>query len=150
MISRSSRHPAFLVFTVLAVLSGIWYLLGAPISLITQIAIYTLYGAGVCLLVSYTGLVPFGVLWLRQLCGGVRDAARRRQRNRRAGVLRAVLAAAGGGDRGDHPAPPRPVFFLADAGVFADRVRDILQMDRGDRCLAHCLPAPGRSMYSRW
>ena len=34
--------------------------MGAPIGLITQIAIYTLYGAGVCTLVSYTGLVPFG------------------------------------------------------------------------------------------
>ncbi len=45
---------------MLVVLSFVWYLIGAPISLITQIAIYTLYGAGVCLLVSYTGLVPFG------------------------------------------------------------------------------------------
>src|SRR5450631_34170 len=54
------RHPSSLVFLVLLILSGLWYLLGAPISLITQIAIYTLYGAGVCLLVSYTGLVPFG------------------------------------------------------------------------------------------
>ena len=31
-----------------------------PIGLITEIAIYTLYGAGVNLLVGYTGLVPFG------------------------------------------------------------------------------------------
>ncbi|WP_428485664.1 ATP-binding cassette domain-containing protein [Rhodopila sp.] len=54
------RHPALLVFAVLVLLSGVWHLIGAPISLITQIAIYTLYGAGVCLLVSYTGLVPFG------------------------------------------------------------------------------------------
>jgi ABC-type branched-subunit amino acid transport system ATPase component/ABC-type branched-subunit amino acid transport system permease subunit len=41
-------------------LTGLWQIMGAPIGLITQIAIYTLYGAGVCLLVSYTGLVPFG------------------------------------------------------------------------------------------
>jgi len=54
------RHPAVVVFAVLVALSGLWHLIGAPISLITQIAIYTLYGAGVCLLVSYTGLVPFG------------------------------------------------------------------------------------------
>src|SRR5450631_1152731 len=54
------RHPSSLVFLVLLILSGLWYLLGAPISLITQIAIYTLYGAGVNLLVAYTGLVPFG------------------------------------------------------------------------------------------
>ncbi len=54
------RHPVLLVFVVLLALTGLWHLIGAPISLITQIAIYTLYGAGVCLLVSYTGLVPFG------------------------------------------------------------------------------------------
>jgi branched-chain amino acid transport system ATP-binding protein len=54
------RHPVLIVFTVLLVLTGVWHLMGAPISLITQIAIYTLYGAGVCVLVSYTGLVPFG------------------------------------------------------------------------------------------
>jgi branched-chain amino acid transport system ATP-binding protein len=59
-MTTALRHPAFLVFVVLVALSGIWHLLGAPIGLITQIAIYTLYGAGVCLLVSYTGLVPFG------------------------------------------------------------------------------------------
>ena len=54
------RHPVVLIAAVLAALSGLWFVIGAPISLITQIAIYTLYGAGVCLLVSYTGLVPFG------------------------------------------------------------------------------------------
>ena len=54
------RHPALIAFAVLLALTGIWYLMGAPIGLITQIAIYTLYGAGVCTLVSYTGLVPFG------------------------------------------------------------------------------------------
>jgi branched-chain amino acid transport system ATP-binding protein len=54
------RHPVLWVFIVLLGLTGLWHLIGAPIGLITQIAIYTLYGAGVCLLVSYTGLVPFG------------------------------------------------------------------------------------------
>lgn len=54
------RHPVVLTFLVLLGLTGLWHLIGAPIGLITQIAIYTLYGAGVCLLVSYTGLVPFG------------------------------------------------------------------------------------------
>jgi ABC-type branched-subunit amino acid transport system ATPase component/ABC-type branched-subunit amino acid transport system permease subunit len=54
------RHPVLWVVVVLLGLTGLWHLIGAPISLITQIAIYTLYGAGVCLLVSYTGLVPFG------------------------------------------------------------------------------------------
>jgi len=54
------RHPVAVAFAVLVALTGLWQLVGAPIGLITQIAIYTLYGAGVCLLVSYTGLVPFG------------------------------------------------------------------------------------------
>ncbi len=54
------RHPVLWVVLVLAGLTAIWQTLDAPISLITQIAIYTLYGAGVNLLVGYTGLVPFG------------------------------------------------------------------------------------------
>ncbi len=41
-------------------MSALWIAQGAPISLITQIAIYALYGAGVNLLVGYTGLAPFG------------------------------------------------------------------------------------------
>jgi len=56
----ATRHPVLTVLVTLLVLTGIWQVIGAPIGLITQIAIYTLYGAGVCLLVSYTGLVPFG------------------------------------------------------------------------------------------
>jgi ABC-type branched-subunit amino acid transport system ATPase component/ABC-type branched-subunit amino acid transport system permease subunit len=59
-MTRVLSHPVLLVFVVLLGLTGLWQLIGAPIGLITQIAIYTLYGAGVCLLVSYTGLVPFG------------------------------------------------------------------------------------------
>jgi ABC-type branched-subunit amino acid transport system ATPase component/ABC-type branched-subunit amino acid transport system permease subunit len=54
------RHPVLWFVIVLLALTGLWQFIGAPITLITQIAIYTLYGAGVCLLVSYTGLVPFG------------------------------------------------------------------------------------------
>jgi ABC-type branched-subunit amino acid transport system ATPase component/ABC-type branched-subunit amino acid transport system permease subunit len=54
------RHPVLWVVLVLAALTAVWTAIGAPISLITQIAIYTLYGAGVNLLVGYTGLVPFG------------------------------------------------------------------------------------------
>ena len=54
------RHPVLLIVCVLAGLTAVWQAIGAPISLITQIAIYTLYGAGVNLLVGYTGLVPFG------------------------------------------------------------------------------------------
>jgi len=59
-MNRLPNHPALWVFVVLVAVSALWHLIGAPISLITQIALYTLYGAGVCLLVSYTGLVPFG------------------------------------------------------------------------------------------
>ncbi|GGF04251.1 ABC transporter ATP-binding protein [Aliidongia dinghuensis] len=54
------RHPALTVAGILVLLTLGWLAIGAPISLITEIAIYTLYGAGVNLLVGYTGLVPFG------------------------------------------------------------------------------------------
>ena len=54
------RHPVLWVAVVLCALTILWLGLGAPISLVTQIAIYALYGAGVNLLVGYTGLVPFG------------------------------------------------------------------------------------------
>ena len=61
MTARSiASHPVLWVAVVLAALTALWHALGAPVSLITQIAIYTLYGAGVNLLVGYTGLVPFG------------------------------------------------------------------------------------------
>jgi ABC-type branched-subunit amino acid transport system ATPase component/ABC-type branched-subunit amino acid transport system permease subunit len=54
------RHPVLWIVLVLALLTLVWYEINAPISLVTEIAIYTLYGAGVNLLVGYTGLVPFG------------------------------------------------------------------------------------------
>jgi len=54
------RHPILWIVLVLLALTALWQAIGAPISLITQIAIYMLYGAGVNLLVGYTGLVPFG------------------------------------------------------------------------------------------
>ena len=53
-------HPVLWIVLVLVALTALWQAIGAPISLITQIAIYMLYGAGVNLLVGYTGLVPFG------------------------------------------------------------------------------------------
>ena len=59
-MSTSLRHPILWVLLVFVALTIAWDALGAPVSLITQIAIYTLYGAGVNLLVGYTGLVPFG------------------------------------------------------------------------------------------
>ena len=54
------KHPVVQAGLVLALLSVIWAALGSPVELVTRIAIYTLYGAGVNLLVAYTGLVPFG------------------------------------------------------------------------------------------
>src|ERR1700760_2417709 len=54
------RLPVLWIVLVLVALTALWQAIGAPITLITQIAIYTLYGAGVCMLVSYIGLVPFG------------------------------------------------------------------------------------------
>jgi branched-chain amino acid transport system ATP-binding protein len=54
------RHPITVIVLVLVALTFLWQAIGAPVSLITQIAIYMLYGAGVNLLVGYTGLVPFG------------------------------------------------------------------------------------------
>ncbi len=57
---RYFAHPIPWIVAVLTVLTLLWEAIGAPISLITQIAIYMLYGAGVNLLVGYTGLVPFG------------------------------------------------------------------------------------------
>ncbi|WP_291667151.1 hypothetical protein [Bosea sp. (in: a-proteobacteria)] len=49
-------HPVLWVGLVLCGLTALWLALGAPVGLITQIAIYTLYGMGVNLLVGYTGL----------------------------------------------------------------------------------------------
>ncbi|MBV9782836.1 MAG: hypothetical protein JO264_03370, partial [Acidisphaera sp.] len=40
-------HPVLWAGAVLGALSLLWLALGAPLPLITQIAIYTLYGAGV-------------------------------------------------------------------------------------------------------
>lgn len=54
------RHPALWAAVVLTGLSGLALALGSPLQLVTEIAIYALYGAGVNMLVGYTGLVPFG------------------------------------------------------------------------------------------
>jgi branched-chain amino acid transport system ATP-binding protein len=59
-VNAAIRHPILWVFLVLVALTAGWMAIGAPVVLITQIAIYVLYGAGVSLLVGYTGLVPFG------------------------------------------------------------------------------------------
>ena len=53
-------HPLTVLVLVLAGLSVAVELTGTPLSRVTQIAIYALYGLGVNLLLGYTGLVPFG------------------------------------------------------------------------------------------
>jgi branched-chain amino acid transport system ATP-binding protein len=60
MNSQIFRHPiTVLSITLVAITLGA-LAFDIPLSRITEIAIYTLYGAGVNLLVGYTGLVPFG------------------------------------------------------------------------------------------
>lgn len=52
--------PILWIVAVLLALTVASYPLGIPLSRITEITIYTLYAAGVALLIGYTGLVPFG------------------------------------------------------------------------------------------
>ena len=53
-------HPILWLGVSLRLLSVVAWLMGTPLGIVTQIAIYVLYGAGVNFLVGYTGLVPFG------------------------------------------------------------------------------------------
>ncbi|MBU6440583.1 MAG: ATP-binding cassette domain-containing protein [Betaproteobacteria bacterium] len=54
------RHPALLVGLVLALMAAGVRFAGMPVDVVTQIAVYTLYGLGVNFLIGYLGLVPFG------------------------------------------------------------------------------------------
>jgi ABC-type branched-subunit amino acid transport system ATPase component/ABC-type branched-subunit amino acid transport system permease subunit len=54
------RHPVLVVGAVLGVLATVGPSFGLPLDLVTQVAIYTLYGLGVNFLIGYVGLVPFG------------------------------------------------------------------------------------------
>lgn len=54
------RHPIIVLGVALLAVSLLMLAIGTPLSRVVQIAIYTLYGMGVNLLVAYTGLVPFG------------------------------------------------------------------------------------------
>ncbi len=60
MMRRLFAEPALVLLVVLVVVSLIAVAAGIQITRVTEIAIYTLYGAGVNLLIGYTGLVPFG------------------------------------------------------------------------------------------
>lgn len=55
-----ARSPVAVLLVVLVGLSLVVEATGTPLSRVTQIAIYVLYGMGVNLLLGYTGLVPFG------------------------------------------------------------------------------------------
>jgi branched-chain amino acid transport system ATP-binding protein len=59
-VTRMTRNPALWAALALAALSLLAVLAGIPLSRVTQIAIYMLYGAGVNLLIAYVGLTPFG------------------------------------------------------------------------------------------
>lgn len=60
IIGRPWGHPIAVMAAVLVAASALALLVGMPIHRVTQIAIYTLYGAGVNFLIGYLGLVPFG------------------------------------------------------------------------------------------
>lgn len=60
MIRGFLLHPISVLTLALLAGSALAVAFGVPLSRVTEIAIYTLYGAGVNLLVGYTGLVPFG------------------------------------------------------------------------------------------
>ena len=60
MTRIAALSPVVVIGVVLAALGLGAPFLGLQLSKVTEIAIYVLYGAGVNLLVGYTGLVPFG------------------------------------------------------------------------------------------
>jgi len=55
-----ATHPITVLALVLTALTLIAPLIGLPLGKVTEIALYTLYGGAVNLLVGYTGLTPFG------------------------------------------------------------------------------------------
>ncbi|KER67892.1 ABC transporter ATP-binding protein [Burkholderia cepacia] len=59
-VKRLCSHPVFVALAVLVAISLVTIASGTPLSRITQIAIYTLYGVSVNFLIGYLGLVPFG------------------------------------------------------------------------------------------
>ena len=60
MMRRLTEQPVLIFVIVLTLATALAVMFGMQVSRITEIAIYTLYGAGVNLLIGYTGLVPFG------------------------------------------------------------------------------------------
>src|SRR3954467_1216199 len=60
MMRRLTEQPVLIFVIVLTLATALGVVFGMQVSRIAEIAIYTLYGAGVNLLLGYTGLVPFG------------------------------------------------------------------------------------------
>ncbi|MER1968449.1 branched-chain amino acid ABC transporter ATP-binding protein/permease [Castellaniella sp. GW247-6E4] len=58
--ARKTLNPVLATALFLLVLTAGVLTLGMPVSKITQVAIYALYGIGVNFLIGYVGLVPFG------------------------------------------------------------------------------------------
>ncbi|WP_315780082.1 MULTISPECIES: branched-chain amino acid ABC transporter ATP-binding protein/permease [unclassified Bradyrhizobium] len=59
-LQRLAGHPVLVTALMLLLASGAALAVGMPIHRVTEIAIYTLYGAEVNFLIGYLGLVPFG------------------------------------------------------------------------------------------
>ncbi len=59
-MSAAMKNPVLILAAVLVLLGLAAPALGMPVSKLTEIVIYVLYGFGVNMLVGYTGLVPFG------------------------------------------------------------------------------------------
>ena len=54
------RHPVLWTAVVLTALTLYALVMGSHLSIVTEIVIYALYGAGLNVMLGYTGLVPFG------------------------------------------------------------------------------------------
>ena len=92
IMRRLAGEPALILLLVLAAVSVLAVALGVQITRVTEIAIYTLYGAGVNLLIGYTGLVPFGAsvfFGLGDLCRGDHGTAGSAARSSWASSVRA-------------------------------------------------------------
>lgn len=59
-MQRLTKSPVLLLAVVFVLLGLVAPELGMPLTKLTEIMIYVLYGLGVNILVGYTGLVPFG------------------------------------------------------------------------------------------
>ena len=124
---RVWSHPIVVTAAVLCAASLIAVAIGMPIDRVTQIAIYTLYGAGVNFLIGYLGLVPFGASFFfgcasyaLAIAAGAGWSA-----NEVTGIVSrgGVFRGARPDRRRGHPAPPGALLLAPDARLLADRLR---------------------------